>query len=190
MGFTWSMNSWRSNNQDFLEHPVAKARHHWSHGIPAAGEGDLANWSSKGGRNPFVRLNPNDWDLIPWYHMFFSKQLLRLALTKWSPHFWRDLPNYRRCTNYSNPGQLYPPAPPKKNQSRFLLPRVETGGQKKSTPTAWHVTHTFFIYLWHLGTGVSVQSFPQGLNILSIYSMSRVLNMKLYHGIDGMVWQR
>jgi len=42
---------------------------------------------------------------------------------------------YSRWTNYSNPGQLYPPRPPK-FQSCFLLPRVETGGQNKSNPTA------------------------------------------------------
>jgi len=43
------------------------------------------------------------------------------------------------------------PAPPK-FQSCFLLPRVETGGQNKSNPTAWHVTHTLFNYdIWGSG---------------------------------------
>ena len=43
------------------------------------------------------------------------------------------------------------PAPPK-FQSCFLLPRVETGGQNKSNPTAWHVTHTFFNFdIWGRG---------------------------------------
>ena len=69
---------------------------------------------------------------------------------------------YSRWTNYSTLDNFIPRPP--KFQSCFLLPTVETGGQKKSNPTAWHVTHT-------LGTGVSVQSFPQGLNILSIYGI-------------------
>jgi len=43
------------------------------------------------------------------------------------------------------------PAPPK-FQSCFLLPRVETGGQNKSNPTAWHITHTFFNFdIWGRG---------------------------------------
>ena len=43
------------------------------------------------------------------------------------------------------------PAPPK-FQSCFLLPRVETGGQNKSNPTAWHVTHTLFNFdIWGRG---------------------------------------
>ena len=58
------------------------------------------------------------------------------------------------------------PAPPK-FQSCFLLPRVETGGQNKSNPTAWHVTHALFKFLT-FGEG-GVQYFPRGLNILSIY---------------------
>ena len=58
---------------------------------------------------------------------------------------------YSRWTNYSNPGQLYPRAPPK-FQSCCLLPRVETGGQNKSNPTAWHITHTFFNFdIWGRG---------------------------------------
>ena len=47
--------------------------------------------------------------------------------------------------------QLYPPRPPR-FQSCFLLPRVETGGQKKSNRTAWHVTHTSFNFgIWGQG---------------------------------------
>ena len=43
------------------------------------------------------------------------------------------------------------PAPPK-FQSCCLLPRVETGGQNKSNPTAWHITHTFFNFdIWGKG---------------------------------------
>ena len=43
------------------------------------------------------------------------------------------------------------PAPPK-FQSCCLLPRVETGGQNKSNPTAWHITHTFFNFdIWGRG---------------------------------------
>ena len=43
------------------------------------------------------------------------------------------------------------PAPPK-FQSCFLLPRVETGGQNKSNPTAWHKAHTFFNFdIWGRG---------------------------------------
>ena len=43
------------------------------------------------------------------------------------------------------------PAPPK-FQSCFLLPRVETGGQNKSNPTAWHKPHTFFNFdIWGRG---------------------------------------
>ena len=38
----------------------------------------------------------------------------------------------------------YIPHAPTKFQSCFFLPRVETGGQNKSNPTAWHVTHTLF----------------------------------------------
>ena len=49
--------------------------------------------------------------------------------------------------------QTLDPAPPK-FQSCFLPPRVETGGQNKSNPTAWHVTHTLFNFdIW--GRGVS-----------------------------------
>ena len=62
------------------------------------------------------------------------------------------------------------PAPPKL-QSCSLFWRVETGGQNKSNPTAWHVTHTLFNFD-NLGKGVSVQYFPRGLNILSIYGRS------------------
>ena len=37
-------------------------------------------------------------------------------------------------------------------QSRFLLPRVEMGGQNKSNPTAWHVTHTLWNFdIWGRG---------------------------------------
>ena len=36
------------------------------------------------------------------------------------------------------------PPRPQKFQSCSLLPRVETGGQNKSNPTAWHVMHTLF----------------------------------------------
>ena len=112
----------------------------------------------QGGRNPFVRLNPNDWDLIPWYHMFFSKQLLRLDLTKWSPHFWRDLPNYRRCTNYSNPGQLYPPAPPKKIKVVFFfqgLRRVD----KRNQPPQHDMSRTRCLTLTFGGRGCHANPF-------------------------------
>ena len=68
-------------------------------------------------------------DTYNLYHVFFKSIQCDINTT------------YRRWTNCSNPGQLYSPRPPK-FQSCFLLPRVETGGQKKSSPTAWHVTHT------------------------------------------------
>ena len=50
-----------------------------------------------------------------------------------------------------NPWTTLSPAPPK-FQSCFLLPRVETGGQNKSNPTAWHKAHTFFNFdIWGRG---------------------------------------
>ena len=69
------------------------------------------------------------------------------------------------------------PAPPPKFQRCFLLPRAETGGQKKSNPTAGHVTHSPFNFdMW--GRGVSVQSFPQGLKILSIYGTNILIGLQ------------
>ena len=46
------------------------------------------------------------------------------------------------------PWTRLPPTPPK-FWSCFLLPRVETGGQKKSNPPTWYVTHALFnIDIW------------------------------------------
>ena len=69
-----------------------------------------------------------------------SRSMIRMHVRTWSASPKRT---DRRWTKYSNLGQLYPPRPPE-FQSCFLLPRVERGGQKKSPPTAWHVTHTLF----------------------------------------------
>ena len=51
----------------------------------------------------------------------------------------------------------------------FFSPRGLDGWTKETNP--WNVTHTLFnIDIWDgTGTGVSCQSFLQGLNILSIY---------------------
>ena len=57
----------------------------------------------------------------------------------------------RRWTKYSNPGQLYPPRPPN-FKVVFFFQGVETGGQNKSNPTAWHKAHTFFNFdIWGRG---------------------------------------
>ena len=80
-------------------------------------------------------------------------------------------PTFRdsRWTNYSNPGQLYPPRPPNFKVVVFFqgLRRVD-----KTNQTPQHdISRTHSLTLT-FGEGGVFQSFPRGLNILSIYGMS------------------
>ena len=79
-------------------------------------------------------------------------------------------PTFRdsRWTNYSNPGQLYPPRPRNFKVVFFFqgLRRVD-----KTNQTPQHdISRTRSLTLT-FGEGGVVQSFPRGLNILSIYCM-------------------
>ena len=79
-------------------------------------------------------------------------------------------PTFRdsRWTNYSNPGQLYPPRPPNFKVVVFFqgLRRVD-----KTNQTPQHdISRTHSLTLT-FGEGGVFQSFPRGLNILSIYGM-------------------
>ena len=80
-------------------------------------------------------------------------------------------PTFRdsRWTNYSNPGQLYPPRPPNFKVVFFFqgLRRVD-----KTNQTPQHDTSRTHSLTLTFGEGGVVQSFPRGLNILSIYGMS------------------
>ena len=73
---------------------------------------------------------------------------------------------YSRWTNYSNPGQLYPPRPPNFKVVFFFqgLRRVD-----KINQTPQHDTSRTHSLTLTFGEGGVVQSFPRGLNILSIY---------------------
>ena len=80
-------------------------------------------------------------------------------------------PTFRdsRWTNYSNPGQLYPPRPPNFKVVVFFqgLRRVD-----KTNQTPQHdISRTHSLTLT-FGEGGVFQSFPRGLNILSIYGTS------------------
>ena len=77
---------------------------------------------------------------------------------------------YSRWTNYSNPGQLYPPRPPNFKVVVFFqgLRRVD-----KTNQTPQHdISRTHSLTLT-FGEGGVFQSFPRGLNILSIYGPGR-----------------
>ena len=79
-------------------------------------------------------------------------------------------PTFRdsRWTNYSNPGQLYPPRPPNFKVVVFFqgLRRVD-----KTNQTPQHdISRTHSLTLT-FGEGGVFQSFPRGLNILSIYGI-------------------
>ena len=85
-------------------------------------------------------------------------------------HIW-----YSRWTNYSNPGQLYPSRPRNFKVVFFFqgLRRVD-----KTNQTPQHdISRTRSLTLT-FGEGGVVQSFPRGLNILSIYG---ILNFQLSH---------
>ena len=73
---------------------------------------------------------------------------------------------YSRWTNYSNPGQLYPPRPPNFKVVFFFqgLRRVD-----KTNQTPQHDIKRTRSLTLTFGEGGVVQSFPGGLNILSIY---------------------
>ena len=80
-------------------------------------------------------------------------------------------PTFRdsRWTNYSNPGQLYPPRPPNFKVAFFFqgLRRVD-----KTNQTPQHdISRTHSLTLT-FGEGGVFQSFPRGLNILSIYGIT------------------
>ena len=79
-------------------------------------------------------------------------------------------PTFRdsRWTNYSNPGQLYPPRPPNFKVVFFFqgLRRVD-----KTNQTPQHDIKRTRSLTLTFGEGGVVQSFPRGLNILSIYGM-------------------
>ena len=80
-------------------------------------------------------------------------------------------PTFRdsRWTNYSNPGQLYPPRPPNFKVVVFFqgLRRVD-----KTNQTPQHdISRTHSLTLT-FGEGGVFQSFPRGLNILSIYGIT------------------
>ena len=82
---------------------------------------------------------------------------------------WHEQP-YSRWTNYSNPGQLYPPRPPNFKVVVFFqgLRRVD-----KTNQTPQHdISRTHSLTLT-FGEGGVFQSFPRGLNILSIYGPGR-----------------
>ena len=66
------------------------------------------------------------------------------------------------------------PVPPK-FQSCYLFPSVETDGQNKSNPAAWHVTHTLFNFdIW--GTGCQSNLFLE----VWICCPSTVCTLKLF----------
>ena len=77
---------------------------------------------------------------------------------------------YSRWTIYSNPGQLYPPRPPNFKVVVFFqgLRRVD-----KTNQTPQHdISRTHSLTLT-FGEGGVFQTFPRGLNILSIYGPGR-----------------
>ena len=85
----------------------------------------------------FVDIQSRHWSAPSWKHSCIGSDHLQ---TLWLISLW-----YRRWTKYSNAGRLYSPTPtPTKFQCCVLLPRVETGGQKKSNPPVWHLTLTLF----------------------------------------------
>ena len=90
--------------------------------------------------------------------------------------------SYRRWTKYSNPGQLYPPRPPNFKVAFFFqgLRRVDKTNQtpQHDTPRTRSLTLTF-------GEGGVVQSFPRGLNILSIYGMLAYWRVIFFLGEAG-----
>ena len=92
-------------------------------------------------------------------------------------------PTFRdsRWTNYSNPGQLYPPRPPNFKVVFFFqgLRRVD-----KTNQTPQHDIKRTRSLTLTFGEGGVVQSFPRGLNILSIYGISTYLS-KIPVPIEG-----
>ena len=92
--------------------------------------------------------------------------------TPWEPtsFVFKGYDPYSRWTNYSNPGQLYPPRPPNFKVVVFFqgLRRVD-----KTNQTPQHdISRTHSLTLT-FGEGGVFQSFPRGLNILSIYGPGR-----------------
>ena len=87
----------------------------------------------------------------------------------------------RRWTNYSNPGQLYPPRPPNFKVVFFFqgLRRVD-----KTNQTPQHDIKRTRSLTLTFGEGGVVQSFPRGLNILSIYGTSRYTEMWDFHASE------
>ena len=84
-------------------------------------------------------------------------------------------PTFRdsRWTKYSNPGQLYPPRPPNFKVVFFFqgLRRVD-----KTNQTPQHDRSCTCSLTLKFGEGGVVQSFPRGVNILSIYGMQIIVN--------------
>ena len=101
-------------------------------------------------------------DVLPFWRAYFWEKTRSIALPRTS---WQW---YSRWTNYSNPGQLYPPRPPNFKVVFFFqgLRRVD-----KTNQTPQHDTSRTRSLTLIFGEGGVVQSFPRGLNILSIYGM-------------------
>ena len=99
------------------------------------------------------------------YHTVFLHKML-------APH---RQPTFRdsRWTKYSNPGQLYPPRPPNFKVVFFFqgLRRVD-----KTNQTPQHDRSCTCSLTLKFGEGGVVQSFPRGVNILSIYGMQIIVN--------------
>ena len=72
---------------------------------------------------------------------------------------------------FFNPWTTLSPAPPK-FQSCFLLPRVELRRVDKTNQTPQHDIKRTRSLTLTFGEGGVVQSFPRGLNILSIYGIT------------------
>ena len=82
--------------------------------------------------------------MSPCHHTMHNGAVSSTGLPTW----YRT---YSRWTNYSNSGQLYQQRP-RNFKVVFFFQGLRTGGQNKSNPTAWHVTHTFFNFdIWGRG---------------------------------------
>ena len=103
--------------------------------------------------------------------------LLLLILTILFLIIWLFSCCYSRWTNYSNPGQLYPPRPPNFKVVFFFqgLRRVD-----KTNQTPQHDIKRTRSLTLTFGEGGVVQSFPRGLNILSIYGSTHCIYSSLY----------
>ena len=109
--------------------------------------------------------------LASCYHDYVNMNLDDITVNIYADNWgWATPRPYSRWTNYSNPGQLYPPRPPNFKVVVFFqgLRRVD-----KTNQTPQHdISRTHSLTLT-FGEGGVFQSFPRGLNILSIYGPGR-----------------